>query len=195
MPLEILHYPHPALRHKSRPLQRVDAELLRMVREMFDLMYEARGIGLAANQVGLPYRVFVANLTADPRQKEQEQVFLNPVLRKPKGLSEAEEGCLSLPGLFAEVKRPERITISAYNLAGEEVTQELSELPARVVQHETDHLDGVLFIDRLSEAAMAEIRESLEEFAIEFSQRRQEGGIPDDERIAAQLKELERLRT
>lgn len=193
--LEIIQFPHPVLRHKSRPLQRVDADLRRMVGEMFDLMYQARGIGLAANQVGLPYRLFVTNITADPEQREQERVFLNPVLSKPKGLAEAEEGCLSLPGLYAQVKRPERITIAAYNLAGEEVTLDLDDLPARVVQHETDHLDGVLFIDRLSESALAELREPLDEFVIEFQQRRQQGAIPDDQRIASQVKELERLRT
>lgn len=195
VPLEIIQYPHPILRHKSRPLQRVDAELRRMVREMFDLMYEARGIGLAGNQVGLPYRLFVTNLTADAQQTEHERVFINPVLSKPKGLAEAEEGCLSLPGLYAQVRRPERVTIAAYNLAGEEVTLELDDLPARVVQHETDHLDGVLFIDRLSESALAELREPLDEFEIEFQQHRQQGAIPDDQRIASHVAELERLRT
>ena len=79
---------------------------------MFDLMYEAKGIGLAANQVDLPYRLFVLNLTGDAAEADQEQVFINPVLSDPKGSAEAEEGCLSLPGLYAQVRRPETITVS-----------------------------------------------------------------------------------
>src|SRR5689334_13698119 len=147
MPLRIIQYPHPTLRHVSKPLKRVDAELHAIVREMFDLMYAANGIGLAANQVDLPYRLFVVNLQSDPEVTDQEHVFLNPVLTSRKGNAEAEEGCLSLPGLYADVKRPERVTLNAYNLAGEEVTMELDGLFARAVQHEIDHLDGILFID------------------------------------------------
>lgn len=151
--MRIVDYPHPALRRVSKPLKRVDAELHKLVREMFDLMYSDdnhRGIGLAANQVDLPYRLFVVNLTADPALRDQEHVFINPVLSQPQGTAEAEEGCVSLPGLYAPVRRPEKIRINAYNLVGQEITYDLDDLFARVVQHETDHLDGVLFIDRLS---------------------------------------------
>jgi len=166
-----------------------------MVREMFDLMYEANGIGLAANQVDLPYRLFVLNLKSDPEAREDEQVFLNPVITGRKGNAEGEEGCLSLPGLYAQVKRPERVSLNAYNLAGEEINLDLDGLFARAVQHEIDHLDGVLFIDRLSPTAGLEVREALEDFANEFLNQRERGELPDDEAIALRLAELEQLRT
>lgn len=195
--LRVIHYPHPTLRRPSKPLRRVDAELHGMIRQMFDLMYskEHRGIGLAANQVDLPYRLFVANLSSDPDLRDEEFVFINPVLSLPKGSEEAEEGCLSLPGLYGTVRRPEKITITAYNLAGEEIAYTLDGLFSRVVQHETDHLDGKLFIDRLPPTALLAIKDELSEFEAEFESQRARGEIPGDNEIAARLEELEGLRT
>ena len=118
--MEIITYPHPTLRYKSKPIKRVDAELLAIVREMFDLMYEANGVGLAANQVDLPIRLFVANLEADP-DKGDEMVFINPIVSNPKGSEGDEEGCLSLPTLYGNVMRPKRVRVNAYNLKGEEI--------------------------------------------------------------------------
>jgi len=192
--LKIIEYPHPTLRRPSKPLARVDAGLVEIVREMFALMYEKKGVGLAANQVDLPYRLFVANLECDPQRPELEHVFINPVITNRKGSVEAEEGCLSLPGLYGQVKRPERVTISAYNLAGQEFRGDLTGLFARVVQHEVDHLDGVLFIDKLSTSGQMAAREAIEEFEIQFAQRRERGEIPDNAAIAARLAELEKLR-
>jgi peptide deformylase len=192
--VKIVHYPHPTLRHISKPLKRVDKELHGYVREMFDLMYEARGIGLAANQVDLPYRLFIINLESDPEAKDQEFVFLNPVITARKGMAEAEEGCLSIPGLYADVKRPERVTLNAYNMAGEELNLELDGLFARAVQHEIDHLDGVLFIDRLSPTTEMDVREALLDFEDQFVSQRERGEIPDDAAIAQRLSELEQLR-
>lgn len=192
--VKIVHYPHPTLRHISKPLKRVDKELHGFVREMFDLMYEARGIGLAANQVDLPYRLFVLNLESDPGKPEQEFVFLNPVITGRKGMAEAEEGCLSIPGLYANVKRPERVTLNAYNMAGEELNLELDGLFARAVQHEIDHLDGVLFIDRLSPTTEMDVRDALLDFEDQFVGQRERGEIPDDASIARRLSELEQLR-
>ena len=192
--LPIIQYPHPTLRRVSKPLRKVDAELLAIIREMFDAMYEAKGVGLAANQVDLPYRLFIVNLTADPARTDAEQVYINPVLSKPKGLTESEEGCLSLPGLYADVKRPERIVIDAYSLAGQAVHAEIDDLLARVVQHETDHLDGVLFIDRLSPTSQLAVKEELGDFEIAFEGRQGRGELPSDSAIAARLDELERLR-
>ena len=128
--LRIVKYPHPALRHKSKPLRRVDAELKKIVREMFELMYEQKGIGLAANQVGLPYRMLVLNLEGDPATGV-EHVLLNPVIVRRSGTAEAEEGCLSFPEIYAQVKRSEKIVISAYNLEGAEVNCERVELLPR----------------------------------------------------------------
>ncbi len=193
--MRIIHYPHPTLRHLSKPLKAVDQELIGMVREMFEVMYEHKGLGLAANQVDLPYRLFVVNIYGDPDQPEAETVFINPVINRHKGMAEAEEGCLSIPGVYAQVKRPEKVVCAAYDLQGNEMEYEMDGLFARVVQHEVDHLDGRLFVDRLSPTGQAEIRESLEEFELEFSGRRKSGEIPSDNEILARLAELEAVRT
>ena len=193
--LRIIHYPHPTLRHVSKPLKRVDAELKQMVARMFELMYEHEGVGLAANQVDLPYRVFVCNPEGDPKNKEAEFVFINPVIKKGSGQHEKEEGCLSIPGVYAPVVRKEKITVQAYNLAGEEISGELDGLFARIVQHETDHLDGRLFIDRITPTQLADLSGELEEFEIDFDSKRGVGELPTDEQIAARLADLERLRT
>ncbi len=188
--MQIVTYPHPTLRHKSQPIKRVDANLRKMVSQMFELMYEARGVGLAANQVDFPFRLFVANLQSDPEEGE-ELVFINPVISRTKGLEEKEEGCLSLPELYGPVKRPETVLVTAYTLRGEEIEAKLSGFAARVVQHETDHLDGVMFIDRLSETEAMAARETIEEFELTFSGRRQRQEIPSDNDILQRLLDLE----
>lgn len=183
-PLHILTYPHPTLRRVSKPLRRVDADLRKTIREMFDLMYESKGIGLAANQVDLPLRLFIINLEAKP-DAGQERVFINPVISLPRGGSdEAEEGCLSLPGLYGQVVRPKQVRINAYGLDGAEIQEDITGLYARCVQHELDHLDGVLFPDRMSPSARADILEGLDIFETEFTSRRATGGIPTDADIA-----------
>jgi peptide deformylase len=192
---KIIKYPHPVLRHKSKPLRRVDAELRRIVERMMELMYADRGIGLAANQVGLPYRFFVMNVSSDAADKDGELVMINPVISKRSGMAEAEEGCLSLPEIYGQVKRPEKVTIAAYNMAGEEMEYEFGGLFARAVQHETDHLDGVLFVDRLSDSGRLSVKEALADLELKFEGERRRGQIPDDEQIAAGLAELETLRT
>lgn len=189
-PLEIVTYPHPTLRHESRPVKRVDADLIRVVQDMFQLMYTTRGIGLAANQVNLPLRLFVANLAASSDEGE-EVVFINPVITRPKGNEEAEEGCLSFPELYGPVKRPKQVTVNAYNLKGEEIQATVDGMLARVIQHETDHLDGVLFPDRMSDTAKAAAQPMLDEFELAFQNRRQTGEIPNDDVIAAGLAEWE----
>lgn len=188
MKIEI--FPHPTLRHESRPIRRVDADLRGMIEKMFELMYEAKGVGLAANQVDLPLRFFICNLAAKPDEGE-ELVFLNPVVSKPKGSVEQEEGCLSLPGIYAPVVRPERVRLQAYRLDGQEVNAEIDGLMARVVQHEVDHLDGVLFIDRLSATQELKIKPLLEEFELAFESSRRFGDIPQDAEIAARLQQIE----
>lgn len=192
--MRIVKYPHPTLRHKSKSLRMVDAELKKNVRQMFDFMYEHRGIGLAANQVDLPYRLFVLNLEGDPATG-QEYVFINPEIHKRSGSAEAEEGCLSFPEIYAPVRRPDKIRISAFDLSGQEVNYELTGLFSRAAQHEYDHLDGVVFIDRLSPAALLSVKQALEDLEYEFQGERRLGIIPDDQQIALRLAELETLRT
>ena len=193
--MRIVKYPHPTLRHVSRPLRRVDAELRKFVAEMFELMYEQRGIGLAANQVDLPYRLFILNVSGDPAAKDEEHVLINPTIQKFSGTAEADEGCLSLPELYAPVRRAERIVAVAYSLTGEEKRYEVNGLFARAFQHENDHIDGKMFIDRLSPSHLLNIKEELAEFEAEFASDQQLGLIPGDAAIAARLAELERLRT
>lgn len=189
--MNIITYPHPTLRRTSRPLARVDAELRKLIRGMFDIMYAAKGIGLAANQIDVPLRFFIVNLEAKAGAGE-ELVFINPVISLPRGGSEeAEEGCLSLPGLYGPVVRPKQVRISAYSLAGNEVQIDASGLLARCVQHELDHLDGVLFPDRMSPAARADIDADLDIFETEFQSKRQTGGVPGDQDIAQRWAEWE----
>ena len=121
--------------------------------EMFGLMYAAKGVGLAANQVALPYRFFILNITADPEQKDQELVFINPQIVKRHSSIEDEEGCLSLPGLYSKVRRARKIKVQAFNLLGELFECEAEDLLSRAIQHEADHLDGKLFIDYLGPLA------------------------------------------
>jgi len=193
--LQIIHYPHPTLRHPSKPLKRVDAELRSVIAEMFELMYEHEGVGLAANQVDLPYRLFITNVEGERDAKEHERVFINPVLSGGRGQAEDSEGCLSIPGLYAPVTRNETIKVQAYDLSGNEITAEVNGLMARVLQHETDHLDGTLFIDRLGPTQLAGVRDKLEEFELDFRSRQETGELPSAEQMAARLQELERLRT
>jgi len=147
--MKIVHYPHPSLRHPGRPLTAIDKKLNVQVGEMFELMYGARGVGLAATQVALPYQVLIMNLTVDPNQRDKEEVYINPVIVERKGSLEDEEGCLSFPGLYQKVRRAKTVMVRAYNLKGELVEVVANDLAARAWQHEIDHLNGVLFIDRL----------------------------------------------
>jgi len=191
MTLEIVHYPHPALRWKSKPVKEINAELRETVRTMFDLMYEFHGIGLAANQVALPYRVFVVNITSNPEEPDKEFVFINPEIVRRKGSEEGEEGCLSLPELYGQVRRAEEIIVEAYDLEGHQFQLTLEEMGARVVQHEKDHLDGVMFVDRMTESARRELEPRLEDFELHFRRQQESGKVPPDSEIEQKLKELE----
>lgn len=189
--MEIVPFPHPALRWKSKPIVAIDERLRTVVREMFDLMYQSRGIGLAANQVALPWRLFVVNVTGEAEEKDQEFVFINPEIVRRRGNVEGEEGCLSIPNLYAKVRRAEQIVVRAFDLTGEEFEMKLDDLPSRVIQHEFDHIDGVMFTDRLSESARREVEPVLAEFEARFRKAQAAGEIPDDEALKRRLKEQE----
>lgn len=193
--LRIVHFPHPALRWKSKDVTRIDAQLKDWIAQMFELMYEARGIGLAANQVGLPYRLFVINPSADPAEKELEQVFINPQIIKRNGSEDAEEGCLSLPEIYGPVTRAERITVEAFDLSGENFAYELGGIHARVVQHESDHLDGVMFTDRIDAAALAELQPLLDDMTAQMKRQQHEGQLASDDELRAELQRLQAART
>lgn len=122
---------------------------------MFDLMYEAKGIGLAANQVALPWRFFIINLTGDPAETHEELVFINPEIIKRRGAEEDEEGCLSFPKFYGQVRLREEIVVEAFDLQGQGFQMKLD---GCAIQHETDHLDGILFTDRMSDELQSAIR-------------------------------------
>ncbi len=188
--LEIVNYPHPALRYASRPITEIDDDLRVTVRAMFDLMYAAKGIGLAANQVALPFRFFILNLTADPEQKDQEKVFINPEIVKRHSSIEDEEGCLSLPGLYAKVKRARKIRVRCYDLDGNLVEHDAEDLFSRALQHEIDHLDGKLFIDYLDPSALRTADEMIRMFEQSYRQAQRSGQIPPDDDLVKRLHEI-----
>src|SRR5262245_2166062 len=128
--LKIVQYPHPSLRHRAVPLKAIDQQVHYHAAAMLALMYEHRGLGLAGPQVGLPYQILVMNYAGDPQQPDKEGVFINPVILERKGSVEGEEGCLSFPGLFQKVRRARTAKVQAYNLRGELLEIDVSELPA-----------------------------------------------------------------
>ncbi|HEV3120396.1 MAG TPA: peptide deformylase [Isosphaeraceae bacterium] len=190
--LKIVTYPHPALRFDAVPVAQIDDAMRSTVREMFDLMYAANGIGLAANQVALPFRFFVLNLSADREQKDKEQVFINPEIVKRHSSIEEEEGCLSLPGLYAKVHRARKIKVQAYDLEGNPTEIHADDLFARAVQHETDHLSGRLFIDLLGPTPPTAVDQKIREFETSYRQLQASGEIPDDETLRKRLEEIAR---
>lgn len=188
--LHLVEYPHPALFRKSKPLLRIDEGVRDAVEQMFDIMYESHGVGLAANQVALPYRMFVVNATGDPNSGE-EMAFLNPILTRPRGTAIQEEGCLSLPGLRADVRRPQRVVVEAWSIDGEPIRIDLDGFLARVVQHEFDHLEGRLFTDRLPDAAGLEVKRDLELLEDIYHGKQSRGELPSEDTIMAELDRLE----
>jgi peptide deformylase len=148
-PLEIINYPDPVLRRKAEPVQTIDEELGALAEAMIETMHENTGIGLAANQVGRLLRLFVLDLGA-VEEGMGAIVCINPEIIEEEGQKISEEGCLSFPELRGEVPRPARIRARFTDLEGTRQEVEVTDLLARAFCHETDHLDGVLFIDRMS---------------------------------------------
>jgi peptide deformylase len=156
--LTILEFPDPRLRTKAQPVESVDNELRMLVDDMFETMYAAPGIGLAATQVNVHQRLLVADVSSNG---DAPHVLINPVILEKDGVQFSEEGCLSVPGYFEEVERAEHIKVRYLDRNGEEVEQEMEGLLAVCVQHEIDHLDGKLFVDYISEAKRSRIRKRL----------------------------------
>jgi peptide deformylase len=189
--MKIVNYPHPSLRHVARPLTAIDKKVHLQVGEMLALMYEAKGLGLAAPQVCLPFQLLVMNPSADPNQREQEGVYINPVILERKGSVEGEEGCLSFPGLFRKVRRAKTVRVRAYNLKAEAIEVEASDLTGRVLQHEIDHLHGILFIDKMGPVAKLASRSALKDLEHDYRKAQEKGEIPADADIEKLLKDLE----
>jgi peptide deformylase len=147
-PLIIL--PDPLLRQPSKPIEQVDAEITRLADDMLDTMYDAPGIGLAAIQIGVPRRMLVIDISREDEDRNPV-VFINPeILKVSDDVSAYEEGCLSIPDYYAEVERPASLTVAYIDRDGKKQTVEADGLLATCLQHEMDHLNGVLFIDHIS---------------------------------------------
>jgi peptide deformylase len=154
--LPILKYPDPRLHLKARPVEKVDDRIRRLVADMFETMYADNGVGLAATQVNVQERVIVIDISEDASKK---LVLINPeILDRSTETKEWEEGCLSVPGIYEKVVRPERVRVRALNEQGERYEFDADELLAVAVQHEIDHLDGKVFVQYLSELKRNRIR-------------------------------------
>lgn len=148
--LEILQFPHPVLRQRAEEVKEIDDSIRRLARDMLETVYRAPGIGLAAPQVGVPSRLVVVDLSAGDRP-EEALVLVNPEIVCQEGSQRLEEGCLSVPDLRETVTRCTRVVVRGFDLEGRQIEVEGEELMAVALQHEIDHLDGVLFLDRLSQ--------------------------------------------
>lgn len=159
--LEVLKYPNPVLRRGGVDVTEFDDALAKTARAMLDTMYSYRGVGLAAPQVGVELKLLVLNPEGDPANTEFEMVMVNPKILSRKKLEYGEEGCLSFPGIYAEVERHQTIRVQYNNLAGEALEAKVEDFLARVILHEIDHLQGVLFVDRLSPTERIGVRSKL----------------------------------
>lgn len=147
--MDILILGHPALKKKAEAVNSIDGDLKKIIEKMAETMYKAKGLGLAANQVGILKRFFIMDIS-QREGKNKLEVYINPEILEAEGSIVYEEGCLSIPGYYAKVKRYNKLYIKAYDLNEKLVKRELEGFEAVVFQHEYDHLDGILFIDKLS---------------------------------------------
>ena len=162
--LRILKYPHPLLRAPNDDVEKFDYWLKKLTKDMFKVMYASRGVGLAAPQVGINKRLMVVNWEGDPGKSKCELVLCNPSIVEASSVMEVEEeGCLSFPGFTADVARSDKIVVEFTTVKGKSKRLELSGWEARVFQHEYDHLDGVLYVDRLSEAERSRVQPELDQ--------------------------------
>jgi peptide deformylase len=163
--LKIIHWPDPRLLRSSEPVESFNPELRALADRMLELMREARGVGLAAPQVGQNIRLFVMNHTGKP---EDDRVFVNPILDQPDGEEEGEEGCLSLPGVNVKILRSGVVTLAARDVEGHRVEQREAGYLARIWQHEIDHLEGTLLVDRMGPLARMANRRTLKDLEEEY---------------------------
>ena len=157
--LPILEFPDPRLRTRARPVEAVDATLARLIDDMFETMYAAPGIGLAATQVDRHIRLVVMDVSED---KSEPRVFINPEILSKEGVQVYQEGCLSVPGIFADVERADRIRLRARDREFREYELEADGLLAVCIQHELDHLEGKVFVDYLSPFKREQVRRRLD---------------------------------
>lgn len=172
----ITRYPAPVLAKPAEPIDRIDDNIRHLADKMVDIMLENKGVGLAGPQAGIPLRIFVVSLDGT---KENAKVYINPSMVPSGDLQPAEEGCLSVPGIFSKIRRYEKCTVTATGLDGKEFTEHAEGLLARVFQHECDHLNGMLIINRISQVARIAARRRLKELRqIHKKQKNQQGDGP-----------------
>ncbi len=165
---KILTYPNPKLRRKAQPLGELTPEVRARIEAMFPLMEQAKGIGLAAPQIGWNVRLFVMNVSG---KQGEGLALINPeIVEKSGGFWDVEEGCLSLPGIYGKVKREKKVVVRATDLDGNELELEADGMVGRCMLHEYDHLDGVLFIDRLSPAKKQSIKRKLRDLELDAAE-------------------------
>ncbi|HTY50567.1 MAG TPA: peptide deformylase [Steroidobacteraceae bacterium] len=157
--LTILEYPDPRLRTRAQPVTQFDAVLSRLIDDMLETMYAAPGIGLAATQVDAHKRLIVIDVS---EQRDQPRVYINPQILAREGAAKSEEGCLSVPGIFEDIPRAERVRVRAQDRDGAVFECDLAGLEAVCLQHEMDHLEGKLFVDYLSDLKRERIRKKLD---------------------------------
>lgn len=169
--LKIVTYPDPVLRKKARPVapEEFGPELEALAQKMIELMAQHSGVGLAAPQLGLSLRLIVVSPTGKP---EDAEVIVNPEFSNLQGESENEEGCLSIPGVRANVHRAASLTLNCQDLAGHRVTADVDDFTAIILQHECDHLDGILFVDRLNTIAKLSCRRGLKNLERDYQPAR-----------------------
>lgn len=155
-------YPSPVLRKAAEPVEAFDEELRAIVDAMFERMFESQGVGLAAPQVGLKRRILVLNPSGD---RAEDLTLVNPTVIVDKGSRKErfDEGCLSFPGIYAEIERPDRCRVEAFDVHGQAIEGEYEGFASRIIQHEYDHLEGVLLVDRMSPADKLRNKAALEE--------------------------------
>ena len=157
--LTILHFPDERLRTVAKPVEQVDDRLRKVIDDMFETMYEAPGIGLAATQVDFHQRLVVIDVS---EENNQPLVFINPKILEKEGVEEMDEGCLSVPGIYEKVERADKVKVRALDRNGEPFELQADGLLAVCIQHEIDHLDGKLFVDYLSSLKRQRIKKKLE---------------------------------
>ena len=194
--MRVVKYPHPILEYHSKPLRKIDQTVRDIVAEMFELMYDNAGVGLAANQVGLPYQIVVLNPTGSREHREEETVLINPTILKLKGGNEnGEEGCLSFPGLRMLVSRAKEIKFQAVDLNGQLQTYFWDGLKARIAQHETDHLFGKCFYQRANASITPNPELFLSKMSQEFQKNVKAGLEPTKEQFLEEVARLESERS
>jgi len=167
--MELVIYPQRVLRVKCSPLKEINDESFERASRMLALMYEMSGVGLAGPQVGWAERVVTLDVDGS---RKGERIFVNPRIVSSEGEIEEEEGCLSLPGVWARVRRAEKVVVAAYTLRGERVEIEAEGLQSRAWQHEIDHLNGMLFIDRLPPTSLLQIKDKLKGLERSFEEKK-----------------------